>query len=132
MVGPIEILPPLSPVHAAAAARAIPVEPSDRTGHAGGRPSPRLAPADVVIDVDASGDPQPRPSARAEAGGQRTGQRRARPAQPTPERRAVYGTALAGAADRPSLRETGAIAYRSADGLIADFAHRGTFLDLEV
>ncbi|HVO14660.1 MAG TPA: hypothetical protein VMV26_05575 [Alphaproteobacteria bacterium] len=127
VVGPIEILPPLSPAHAAAAARAIPIDPASRSG----RPGPRPAPAEVVIDVEA-GEPQGPASAGAKAGGERAGRRRARPPQPMPERRALYGTTPAGAANGTTLRETGTVAYRSADGLIADAAHRGAFFDLKV
>jgi hypothetical protein len=39
---------------------------------------------------------------------------------------------VAGAAGKPTLRDAGTLAYRSADGLIADYAHRGTFFDLSV
>jgi hypothetical protein len=127
VVGPIEILPPLSPVHAAAAARALPVEPAGRTDRAGTRP----APAAVVIDVE-PGEAETPASTRAEGGGERVARRRARAAQPIPERRALYGTAPAGAAGGTVLRETGTVAYRGADALIADFVHRGTFLDLKV
>jgi len=135
VVGPIEILPPLSPVHAAAAARAVPPDPVDgATGRPGGA-GPR--PADVVIDVDAAGDPRP-PTTRkvdsrgtAEPGSEQRGRRRTPPHRPAPEsRRSPYATAIAGAAHKPALRDAGNLAYRSAEGLGADYAPRGTFYDL--
>lgn len=124
MVGPIEILPPLSRVHATAAARALPIEPAGRTDRTGARP----APAAAVVDVEA----ELWSSDRAGAGDEHAGRRRARPAQPLPVRRALYGTPPVGAAKSARLRETGTLAYRSADGLAADVAHRGTFFDLKV
>ena len=134
MVGPIEILSPSSAVHAAAAARAIPVDPV-----APGGAGPRRAPIDVVIDIDAAGDPQPRPAGKANAdgaaepGSEQRGRRRTPPYRPVPEsRRSPYATAIAGAAHKPALRDAGTRAYRGAEGLGADYAPRGTFYDLTV
>jgi hypothetical protein len=86
-----------------------------------------------VIDLDASGEPRSFSDSAAETGGQQRGRRRALPYHPAPEgRRSPFATAAAGAAGKPMLRDAGTLAYRSADGLVADYAHRGTFFDLSV
>ena len=141
MVGPIEILPPHT-VHAGRVERAKATDPvaavDAMTGRRGGT-SPRPARVDVVIDIDAAGNLQPAPaqkttaSSAAGSGGQPRGRRQALPYGSAPEgRRSAYATAMAGTADKAALRAAGALAYRSADGLVADYAHRGTFFDLKV
>jgi hypothetical protein len=135
VVGPIEILPPLSSP-AADAARRVPLDPiapagaaDERRGHA----TPRPLPVDVVFEIDTARDARPRPEGAAGAASRHRGGRRPLPYPPGPEgRRSPFAASAAGAADRPVPRDAGALAYRSADGLIADYAHRGTFLDLSV
>jgi hypothetical protein len=134
VVGRIEILPP-NPVHAASASRtaaADPVAAADALSGRRGGAAPRPAPVDVVIDIDAAGNPQRSSTGTAESGSQHRGRRRALPYTPPEGRRSPYATAAAGTTNKPSLREAGSLAYRSADALVADYAHRGTFFDLTV
>ena len=134
MVSPIEILPP-NPVHAAGVTRAAPdpVVAADAATGRRGNAAPRPAPAEIIIDIDPTADPKPTSGDTAESGTQHRGQRRALPYHPAPEgRRSPYATASADAANKPSLREAGTLAYRAADGLIAGYAHRGTFYDLKI
>ena len=134
VVGPIEILPP-NPVRTAGASRAAAVDPvaaADAMTGRRGSASARPAPVDVVIDIDAAGNPQPSSTGTAESGSQHRGRRRALPYNPPEGRRSPYATAAPGTTNKPSLREAGTLAYRSADGLVADYAHRGTFFDLTV
>lgn len=136
MVGPIEILPPLRP-SAAGPARSAPLDPIAATPGATSRrrdAAPRPAPAEVIIDLDASGEPRRgSDSASAEKGAHARGRRRALPPYAASEgRRSPFTGAPADAAGRPAARDAGTLAYRSADSLIADYAHRGTFFDLSV
>ncbi|MGE5146033.1 MAG: hypothetical protein ACM3N5_04755 [Candidatus Eiseniibacteriota bacterium] len=132
MVGPIEILPP-HPVHTATSARVAATGPVAAADAVSGRRGPVPRPAEVVIDLDPAGNPKAISGAAAESGTQQHGQRRALPYHPSADsRRSPYATASADAAKKPSVREAGTLAYRAADGLIADYAHRGTFYDLKI
>ena len=133
MVGPIEIIPPSSSA-SARSARATPLDPVAEPGDTArrhGRAASR--PAAVVIDIDAAGNPRAAGPTDSVAGGRPAGTRRVPPTQPVSEsRRSPFSTATPDAADKPALRSAGMLAYRNADGLAADYAHRGTFYDLSV
>jgi hypothetical protein len=133
VVGRIEILPPLS----SATARAARGTPRDQIAAAAGardrapRPAPGRAGADIIIDINAAGDPE-----RVSTGASRASSDDLRRALPYPPAAGAGGPsqagAVAGASDRATLRDAGVLAYRSADGLVADYAHRGTFVDLSI
>lgn len=133
MVGPIEILPRF-PAHGAGTSRVSapdPVAASDAMSGRRGSAAPRPAPAEIVIDIDPTGDSRPSSGGAAESGTQQRGRQRALPYNSVSQGRRAPSVAAAGA-DKASLRKTGAAAYRAADLLIADYAHRGTFFDLKV
>lgn len=137
MVGSIEVLPPLVSAASGAARRVAldPVEPISAPAGRRGRTASGPAPAPVVVDLDLESQRAagPRPECAAEGDSRdRGGPRPPAHGGGVDSRRSPFATSAARASEQPVVRDAGMLAYRNADGLAVEYAHRGAFFDLSV